>query len=63
MGFLVGGDSGRVLVFEEDRKEGGGAARDVYTLTRVVRVFAVDLVELKPAEGSDYRWVGGWGDG
>ena len=48
-----------MLVFEEDRKKGGSAARDAYTLTRVVRVFAVDLVELKAAEGSDYRWVGG----
>lgn len=49
-----------MLVFEADSsKEGGGSARDAYTLTRVVRVFAVDLVELKPAEGPDYRWVGG----
>lgn len=60
-GFFVGGSRGEILVFEKDKKTGGsgggGGGRDAYTLTRAVRIFGVDLVELRPTMGLDYRWV------
>lgn len=59
-GFFVGGSRGEIMVFEHDKKTAGGG-RDVYTLTRVVRIFGVELVELRPTIGPEYRWVR-WGD-
>lgn len=55
-GFFVGGSRGEILVFEQDDKTVGGD-RDVYTLTRAVRIFGVELVELTPTMGPDYEWV------
>lgn len=43
-------------MFEQDDKTGGGD-RDAYTLTRAVRIFGVELVELTPTMGPDYEWV------
>lgn len=59
-GFFVGGSRGQVHVFEQEKKAGGGGggARNAYALTRVVRIFGVSLVELRPTAGQDYRWVG-----
>lgn len=67
-GFFVGGSHGQVLVFEQEKNAGGGgggggrggggsSARDTYALTRVVQIFGVDLVELRPTAEPDYRWV------
>lgn len=61
-----GGDGGSGGV-----RSGGGKRKDVYTLTRVIKLFdgVADVVELRPGEGTGYRWVrtmctmvlGAWG--
>eukprot|EP00903_Cladosiphon_okamuranus_P020583 g18894.t1 len=69
-GFFVGGSRGEILVFEHEKALGGGggggsgsgsggseSGRDGYTLTRAVRIFGVELVELRPTMGPDYRWL------
>lgn len=66
-GFVIGGNGGHVVVFEQDRREqcaaGGGRAGhyarvpDSYVLTRVIQLFAADVVELQLGEGVDPRWV------
>ncbi|CAM9912249.1 unnamed protein product, partial [Sphacelaria rigidula] len=59
-GFFVGGSRGRVLVFQQGfHGDGAGGAGDVYTLTRVIKLFdgVADVVELRPGEGTGYRWL------
>lgn len=57
-GFLVGGMGGRLFLFESASRKGtGGRRQDAYVLSRVVRLFDTDLVELGNGKGSDYRWV------
>eukprot|EP00752_Nemacystus_decipiens_P007835 g7000.t1 len=50
-GFFVGGSRGEILVFEQ------GKETDAFTLTRAVRIFGVELVELSPTMGPDYGWL------
>lgn len=58
-GFFVGGSHGQVLVFEQEMRAGGASGgRETYALARVVRIFGVGLVELRPTMEPDYRWVG-----
>ncbi|CAM9932995.1 unnamed protein product, partial [Ectocarpus fasciculatus] len=57
-GFFVGGSHGQVLVFEQETRAGGASGgRETYALARVVRIFGVGLVELKPTMEPDYRWL------
>lgn len=57
-GFFVGGMGGRLFLFESTSMKGtGGRRQDAYVLSRVVRLFDTDLVELGNGKGSDYRWV------
>lgn len=66
--FFVGGSHGQVLVFEQGGcggaagggQGGAGRGKDAYLLTRVVSIFdgVIDVVELRPAAGAGYRWVG-----
>ncbi|CAB1115621.1 unnamed protein product [Ectocarpus sp. CCAP 1310/34] len=59
-GFFVGGSHGQVLVFEQETRAGGASGgRETYALARVVRIFGVGLVELRPTMEPDYRWVDG----
>ncbi|CAM9251968.1 unnamed protein product, partial [Ectocarpus sp. 4 AP-2014] len=57
-GFFVGGSHGQVLVFEQETRAGGAnGGRETYALARVVRIFGVGLVELRPTMEPDYRWL------
>ncbi len=59
-GFFVGGAGGKLHVFEQNKRGAAAGGNDEYALTLVVRIFGVDLVELRPATEPDYRWVS-WG--